>query len=249
MSEQWYLIRSQRTPNLPDIVLQGIDDTYVVAENGGKIPIGMMIEWGYEVRRVYVVQTPRDSSGLIWSDRRIKNFADKCKTIQEAQNMAAAMTQVRDEYEQDRTGKVHIPVKFAPHLLEMVQKSRDFVADLLERIEGKVPLTAEVEGTLENWRREIAEYDAIIQALSGQKLTADMEKHWPSLESVPEGRDMFPNLAVAGLKIPAEIAETLRRGLYWLREEINRAEPIDRQEHIEKIYAAREWVDERAGQS
>lgn len=161
MAEKWLLVTSKNKPLVPDQVLQQVEGNAVLTDNGGKVPIESLVKWGYTLTPVRLIETARGKD-LLWDDERIRNFAINAP-------MADAMKRIRDEYEQERKNKIFIPVELRSCILYVVQKSRDFLIDLLKDIESAPQTTPDVEGELDGWRNEIAEYNLVLEAILGKE--------------------------------------------------------------------------------
>lgn len=160
MAERWLLVTSKNKPLVPDQVFQEIEGNAVLTENGGKVPIESMVKWGYTLTPVRLIETAK-GKGLLWDDERIRNFA-----INSA--MADAMKRIRDEYEQERKEKIFIPVELRGCILSTVQRARNFLVDLLHDIEDKLPASNGIRSEINDWKAEIAEYEAVIGAVVGE---------------------------------------------------------------------------------
>lgn len=219
MNNTWYLVRSKNAPLVPDQVLQAVEPNCVLTDNGGRVPIELMLKWGYSLTLVRLVEVAAGKD-LLWTDKRIGEEAyNEFHVYADHENKdgvmvklrctptifcAELMRRVRDEYEEERKNKIFLPAQHRKILTKTVQSSRNFLADLIARLENTLAaLGGDVEipsasSEVAGWRAEVAAYDAILAVLAPATEMRELEQHWPSLESVPEGNDPFPQLPISG---------------------------------------------------
>lgn len=90
----------------------------------------------------------------------------------QAMEKGTRLSEATQLFEQEKKDKIFIPAELRGCLLSTVQKSKDFLADLIRRIEQNFPDNERrihaIQSEIDGWKIEIAEYDEVLKALTGE---------------------------------------------------------------------------------
>lgn len=174
---KWFLLRDKNN-TLPDWVREANEEVEgsIKVDDRSSIPIEVIEKWGYRVTAVRLVEEAK-GDGLLWSDKRIVREAEKGPEPTEFHPVVTRAyaiglcAEIRDSYEAERKNFIFIPEHLRGCLLSTAQKSRDFLAELIRLVEESMEKdqVRDIDNELEGWRVEMAEYDALVQAVLGER--------------------------------------------------------------------------------
>lgn len=171
MNSLWYFVTSRNSPLVPNQVLEAAENGKIRVDDRSQVPLEAMVSWGYTLTPVRLLPAA-SGDRLQWDDERIKNLTFFLSNINESNKTIDLMKVMRDEYEQERKDKIFIPVELRGCILSTIQKSKNFLVDMVATVEKKLKEDGRdfpgIKDEIDGWKAEIAEYDGVLKAVIGE---------------------------------------------------------------------------------